>query len=122
MSNSLTTNLVVNSDGSVDSAASRAAFDTALSAHISERETQETLIEEAVSQIFDQFKGASVGMPALASMTANKLNAVPANYKVLTERTLKHVRENADGKGRALYAIVRGKGGGTRRVSDQPKA
>jgi hypothetical protein len=117
MSNTLTVTLVNDSSGSIDQAASRAAFETALARHTAEVETQGTLIEEAVSALFDQYKDTAIGMPALGSMTAQRLGGNPDNFKVLSERTLNHVRANADGKGRALYTISKGKGGGVRRVS-----
>jgi hypothetical protein len=119
MSNTITTNLVFTSDGSVDRAPSTEAFTTALNARIAERETQISLIVEGVSSLFDQYKGESVGLPAVASMVAQRLNAPPASFKVISERVAQYVRDNSDGKGTNEYQIRKGKSGGVSRVSDQ---
>jgi hypothetical protein len=119
MSTSLTVTLVLAAGGAIDQDASRAAFNTALSKYIAEREVEQTQIAQATSETFDQYKGASINMPALASMVAQKLNAQPANFKVLSERVLQYVRDNAQGED-SLFVIGKGKGGGCSRRADRP--
>ncbi len=127
MAISLTVNLVPSEDGSIDQEASVVAFRGALARRIAERETEETQIANAVSELFDQYKGAAIGMPAVASMTCAKLNAEPANHKILSERILNYVRENAQGKTAedgtverpsSLFVIAKGRDGGCKRRSD----
>ena len=128
MGTSLTVQLV-ETDGLIDQDASHAAFTTALSKHIAEREVEQTQIASAVSDLFDQYKGSSINMPALASMTAQKLNAQPENFKVLSERVLDYVRANAQGetakdgsveRPESVFVIGKGKGGGCYRRADRP--
>ncbi len=128
MSTSLTTQLV-EKDGHIDQDASRAAFNTALSKHIAEREVEQTQIADAVSALFDQYQGAAIPMPALASMTAQKLNAQPENFKVLSERVLDYVRSHSQGEKAedgtverpdSLFVIGKGKNGGCYRRADRP--
>lgn len=130
MSNSLTVSLVLDGD-SIDQSASEAAFRTALLKHIAERETQQEQIAEAVSVLFDRYAGQSIGMPALASMTAQALNAQPENFKVLSDRVLDYVRANSQTTGSedegtlaqhpdSTFVISKGKGGGCYRRADRP--
>lgn len=130
MSTSLTVDLVLR-DGHIDQAASEAAFRTALLRTIAEAETQAQQIGEVVSDLFDQYKGAAIGMPALASMAAQKLNAQPENFKVLSDRVLDYVRSNSQTTGseeagnlvehpNSLFVIAKGKGGGCYRRADRP--
>ena len=129
MANSLTVQLVLTGD-SIDVAASQAAFSKALSIHIAERETQQEQIAEAVSALFDQYPGASINMPAVASMTAQKLRAQPENFGVISERVLDYVRANSqETKDEAgvvtahpdsLFVIAKGKNGGCYRRADRP--
>ncbi len=118
--NSLTVELVLDQAGNVDSQASSDAFDMALSAHIQERETQTEQIAEAVTSLFDQYRGTAIQVPTLSGMAAQRLNAQPANRKTISGRVADYVRNNADGKGQNLFQISKGKGGGVKRVSDLP--
>lgn len=128
MATSLTVQLV-DTDGHIDQAQSEAAFRSALLKHIAERETEQEQIAEAVSALFDQYKGASINMPAVASMTAQRLNAQPETFKVLSERVLDYVRANSQGETQedgtverpdSLFVIGKGKGGGCYRRADRP--
>lgn len=128
MSNSITVTLVER-DGHVDQDASRKAFDSALSKHIAEGEVEQTQIADAVSALFDQYQGSPIPMPALASMTAQKLNAQPENFKVLSERVLDYVRSHSQGEKAedgtverpdSLFVIGKGKNGGCYRRADRP--
>lgn len=112
--------LVRGSDGTVDVDATTLKFRGALEVYIAERETENALIAAAVSEVFDQFKGANINMPALTSYALQRLNATPSNFMALSERIQEYVRENA-GEG-GIYKIAKGKGGGVRRVADLPPA
>lgn len=119
-------------DGSVDETLSHAAFATALTKHIAERETETSTIATAVGEVFDQYLGTSINMPALCNFACAKLNAQPENYKVLSERVAAYVRDNAQGKDTSekdakesiwerpdsMFVIGKGKGGGVYRRID----
>ena len=126
---SLNVDLVLGADGHIDQAASSAAFQSALVRAVAERETEEVQIAAAVAEVFDQYRGQSIQMPALGSMVAQKLNAQPENFKVLQDRALDYVRTNSQGEtpkgGTAerpdsLFVIGKGKGGGCYRRADRP--
>lgn len=122
--------VVRGSDGSVDAEATIGKFGTDLARYIAERETEQETIANAVHAVFDHYKGASLNMPALVSMTLTKLNAQPESFKALSDRVLSFVRENAQGETKdgvserpnSLFVIGKGKGGGVKRRSDIPKA
>lgn len=122
---------LVTEGGKVDQDKSEAAFRGALLKYVAERETEGTLIEEAVSALFDQYKGAAINMPAVCSMTAQRLNAQPENFKVLSDRVAEYVRANSQETGNekegtlvehpdSLFIIAKGKGGGVSRRADRP--
>lgn len=102
---------LVTSNGSIDQAASQAAFATALSAHVAEVELQDTLIAEKVAELFAEYKGRHIQMPTLASMVTQRLGGVPENFKTLSSRVLDYVRANAQGDN-SLLVISKGKNGG----------
>jgi hypothetical protein len=130
MSNSLTVDLVT-TDGRIDQDASKAAFDSALIKRVAELETEQTQIAEAVSALFDQYLGKPIAMPTLGSMVAQRLNAQPENFKVLSDRALEYVRANSQSTGseedgnlvlhpESEFVIGKGKGGGCYRRADAP--
>ena len=127
MSNSLTVDLVL-SGGHIDIEASTQAFRAACLKRQAELETEQEQIAEAVSALFDTYQGKSIAMPAVASMTAQKLNAQPENFKVLSDRVLDYVRANSQGEVKdgveqhpgSLFVITKGKGGGCYRRADRP--
>lgn len=130
MSNSLTVELVSN-DGHIDQAASTEAFRGALVKRIAELETEQTEIAEQLSALFDQYQGKAIPMPTLGSMVAQRLNAQPENFKVLSDRTLDYVRANSQSTGSeddgnlvlhpdSEFVIGKGKGGGCYRRADRP--
>lgn len=129
MSITLTVALVLAADGTIDQDQSEQAFHGALVKRTAELETEQVEIAEAVSALFDQYPGASINMPAVASMTAQRLNAQPENFKVLSDRVLDYVRQNAQGdtakdgsveRPDSLFVIGKGKGGGCYRRADKP--
>lgn len=128
MSN-LTITLVRHTDGSIDEAGSTRAFSAALAKHVAERETEVATIAAAVNGVFDRYLGASINMPALASMALQSLNVQPENFKALELRCLEYVRENAQGdkaedgtvaNPSSTFVIGKGKGGGVTRRCDRP--
>jgi len=123
MSKSLSFALVL-SAGSIDREASLAVAESALDAHIAERETQQSNIADAVSAVFDEYPGANLTMPTIEGMVSRQLNAVPSNYKTLTKLALDFIRANSGDKASgSTFGITKGKGGGVCRwadVSDSP--
>ncbi len=125
MSLSLTVDLV-QTDGHIDIEASTQAFRSACIKRQAELETEQEQIAEVVSALFDLYRGKSIAMPALASMAAQKLNAQPENFKVLSDRVLDYVRANSQGevtdkveeRPNSLFVISKGKGGGCYRRAD----
>jgi hypothetical protein len=132
MSNSLTLTLaLVTVGGRIDIEASTNAFRSAAIKRQAELETESTEIAAAVSELFDQYLGKPIAMPTLGSMVAQKLNAQPENFKVLSDRTLAYVRANSQTTGSeeegnlvehpdSLFVIGKGKGGGCYRRADKP--
>lgn len=93
-----------------------------------DKEVEEGVIRDTVSDIFDQFKGTSINTPALISMASQKMNALPANFKTIAERVGAYLRENSQGdadkvtklvpRPNSLFVTAKGKGGGIRRRAD----
>jgi hypothetical protein len=120
--NKITTELLTN-DGAVDRQATLEAFETQLDEAIDALKTEGEVVGEAVAAVFDAHKGERLVMPALINATLTRLNVQPSNYNTLSQRVGDHVRDNADGKGRNLYTIGRGrKAGGVGRIADLPAA
>lgn len=127
MSTSITVELVL-SGGHIDQDASEQAFRSALTRRMAELETEQTEIAAAVTELFDQYRGQPIAMPTLGSLVASKLNAVPENHAVLSERAKDYVRANAQGKvtdgteerPNSLFVIGKGKNGGVSRRADRP--
>lgn len=128
MSTSLTFT-AVEKDGRIDLDSSLDAARTVLVKHIAEREVEQTQIADAVNALFDQYQGSAIPMPVLASMTAQKLNAQPENFKVLADRALDYVRSHSQGEKAkdgtverpdSLFVIGKGKNGGCYRRADRP--
>jgi hypothetical protein len=114
----LTTTLVI-TDGQVDSAATVAAFETALEELVVQRDLAAVGISEAVAEIFAAHKGVAIAMPTLASLTAQKLGAVPENFKAITGRVLDYVRANTKGDN-SLLVSRKGRAGGVSLRADAP--
>lgn len=130
MSTSITVNLVV-TDGLVDIDASEAVFRSAALKRQAELETEGAEIAQACEELFDQYRGKAIPMPTVGSMVAQKLNAQPENFKVLSDRVLDYVRANSQATGSeedgtyaehpdSLFVIGKGKGGGCSRRADVP--
>lgn len=117
---SVTLTLVRGFGGVVDVEASVEAARAQIEAYVAQRETEDTKIGEAVHGIFDQYRGASVNMPALISLVLQRLGAEPATFKALGEKVMEYVRGNAGERGFSTFVISRGRGGGVKRWCDQP--
>lgn len=111
-------------DGSVDVAATLAACQGAVHQYIASRETEQTVIASAVSEVFDALKGGRANMPFVVNQALRTLNAQPENFKALSDRCAEYIRENAseDRASGKLFKIGKGKGGGVTRWADQPEA
>ncbi len=128
MSYSLTVELVT-TDGHIDIDASAEAFRSAAIKRQAELETEQTEIAQAVSDLFDLHRKA-IPMPVLGSLVAQRLNAQPENFKVLSDRALDYVRANAQGEVKdgvaerpdSTFVIGKGKNGGCYRRADKPAA
>lgn len=124
----LEVDLVRLSDGSYDHDTMLGSCADLLVKQEAEKDTEEATIRDAVNASFDQFPGAAINMPGLISMTTQRLNAQPANWKVLADRTAAYIHENSQGDSdkatgtvqypNSLFVIGKGKGGGVRRRAD----
>ena len=130
MSNSITVEFVT-TDGKIDIDASTQAFRSAALKRQAELETESAEIAQACSELFDDHRGKAIPMPTVGSMVAQKLNAQPENFKVLSDRVLDYVRANSQSTGSedegtlvlhpdSEYVIGKGKGGGCYRRADAP--
>jgi hypothetical protein len=117
MSATITTKLITK-DGSIDVDASCQEFADSLTKFVAEHEVEQSALGDAVSAVFDKYKGEPVTLTALAAMALGVLNAAPTNYAQLESRVKQYVRDNA-GEGGTL-SISKGKNGGVRRLADQP--
>lgn len=136
MSLTLTIALVLSASGEIDESASAQAFESELARYKAERETEESTIAEAVADTFSAHPGASQNMEALVHGALRRLNVQPSAHKLMKDKVLAYVRENADRpavKDKAgnvlsaaepartrLFSISKGVGGGVRRWSDIP--
>jgi len=126
---SITVDLVT-TDGAINIDASQAAFRTAALKRQAELETEGAEIASACAELFEQYKGKAIPMPTVGSMVAQKLNAEPENFKVLSDRVLDYVRSNSQERKAAdgtvtkhedsLFVIGKGKNGGCYVRADRP--
>ena len=130
MSISITVDCVL-TDGRTNESATLEACRAAVLRTKAERETQEWEIASQVEALFDTHLGKAIGMPALGSMVAQKLNAQPENFKALSDRVLDYVRANSQETGSektgdlashpdSTFVIAKGKNGGCYRRADRP--
>lgn len=109
--------VVRDGNGAVDLNATETKFRTDLQAYLTERAEQDTKIADAVSAVFDQFKGANINLPALETFVLAKLDAQPSNYGELSAALRSYIKDNS-GEG-GTFKIAKGKGGGCHRVCDE---
>lgn len=108
-------------DGSVDEDGTVDTCRTAIRQFVASRETELTVIGDAVTSVFDTLSGKRAPMPYVTQQVLTALNAQSENYSVLVERIGDYLRSNSGTReSGALFNIGKGKGGGICRWSDQP--
>jgi hypothetical protein len=109
--------------GVVDSDATVAKFSADLDTYIAERETEETVISNAVNSVFDNYKGARMSVPFVIreALTALNVSAMPNALGPLTKRVHSYLSDNAKGDN-SLFLIVKGPRGGCSRRADKATA
>lgn len=128
MSSKMQVKLVHKADGSVDIPASVAKFEMDLEVFIAQNAADEEMVAACVNAVFDQYKGASIQVPAVCTFALREMNANPANFKVLQERISDYLDTHNQGDTKdgvqefpnSLFVIGRGRGGGVKRRCDQP--
>ena len=86
-----------------------------------ERETETSVVAEAVNAVFSAHPGAKMNMPYVTGEALKLLNVQPETFKLLTERVQVYIRDNnGDRPSGKLFHIGKGKGGGVCRWSDCP--
>lgn len=104
------------SNGSVDISASAQAYALALTKWVADNEIPTENIENAVTAVLDMYPGQRLPMPALLSLSVQKLGATPEQHRILTERVHAFVRGQADS---GVLTIAKGKKGGVSRAVAQ---
>lgn len=123
---------VVREGGSVNKAATVAAFEKLLGEYITAQAERDGKVADAVSAVFDEYRGAHINMPALCSLACTKLGADKDTFATLTEAVQGYVQANSQGKKdkdtgavenpSSLFVIERGRGGGVSRRADTTPA
>jgi hypothetical protein len=108
--NTLTVDLVI-TNGLVDQAASKAAFDTALAAYVVEHEVENSVIKDAVLSVLAEANGQNVKMSRLTSIAAVKMHAQNENFSSIERRIAAYVKANSVGDN-SLFVSRKGPGGG----------
>ena len=127
--NALKALLVRGADGEIDVEASVNRFRNAVIVAKEKVSADLTRIAEAVSAVFDQYKGAHIQIDAIKSMALQRLNVHHTVYTEIGDRVHKYVQEHtADSKREdgltvhgvaPLFVLRKGKHGGFARLSDQ---
>jgi hypothetical protein len=137
MALSLTFALVLSETGEIDTYASLDRAEQEITKLKAERETETATIADAVRDTFDEHPGTTFNMDAVVFGALRRLNVLPAAHKVMKDKILAYIRENADKaavkdkagnvvtpaepKRTRLFSIGKGVGGGVRRWSDVPE-
>lgn len=110
------------SEGQIDLEGTCEAFASDLIKFQAERETETSVVAEAVNAVFSAHPGARMNMPYVTSEALRLLNVQPETHKLLTERVQVFIRDNsgAERSSGKLFHIGKGKGGGVSRWSDVP--
>lgn len=77
-----------------------------------------TFMRQAVNQVFDQYKGAAIPLPALVALITQKLTIPPGDEKATMKAIDAFIHAEAS---RGKLSIRSGRDGGIRRVKDHPK-
>ena len=115
----LTSFIIVNDSGNIDIIATMDKFQILLYKYQTECEIEHNVISQAVHAVFDQYKGTTIRMAAIAGISVQKLNGQPENFKILTNKVKEFVKKNSGDKGSGkLFRILKGKNSGVIRCSD----
>lgn len=106
-------------NGQVDIELTVANFRSGLASFVSQHETEQASIADAVASVFDKHLGKNLTMPVLAGYSLTELNVQPENYTALNVRVVDYIRENSRGDS-SLFTVTKGVNGGVRRRSDIP--
>ena len=116
-------------DGSLDLEGTHSKFEDDLLRFSAERDTENAAMAAHIHAIFDQYKGARLNVPYLTGETLRRMGAQPANWKILSDKIVAFIQDNAQGKTHedgsvdrpgSTFVISRGKGGGVARRADLP--
>lgn len=130
---------VVLADGRIDLDASTAKYRAACLQLKAQSEAEDTLIAECMTELFDTYKGANLGLEYVKSQTVHRMVRrvpelnVPALHSTLAGRVEDYLHENSDtdavpakgdkpevpAKTDGIYAMKKGKGGGFYRKADR---
>ena len=123
---------VVRANGSIDKAATLAAFNLELDTAIVKDAELTGKVGDAVNAVFDEYKGAAINMPALCGMVATKLGCDKDTFQSLSDAAKTYVQNNAQGEKdkvtgtvenpESLFVIAKGRGGGVTRRADRTPA
>jgi len=104
--------IVRHSDGTINIEASVEKFADALEAQAKHEAAQAEGIGAHVHTIFDKYKGLPLPMPAVVSQIVSALQTPLNAYAETCEAITDWIRNSPE------FVIVKGKGGGVRRVCD----
>lgn len=130
---------VVLADGKIDLDASTAKYRAACLQLKAKQEAEDTLIAECMTDLFDTYRGANLGLEYVKSQTVQRMVKrvpelnVPALHSTLAGRVEDYLQENCDqaevpakgdkaavpAKTDGLYGKKMGKGGGFFRKADK---
>jgi hypothetical protein len=108
--------LVKDSSGLYDVGASLKAVALSLTAENDKFLGDIDTVSAAVNSVFDQYRGAAISMSALQTFSLGRLSVSPAAHTEMKERVASYVKANLG----TLFTQAKGKGGGVRRIADQP--
>jgi len=123
MKNAVSSFLVSNEDGSFDLEASVLKFRETALRFVANTETEDTVVLDTISALFDQYKGAKLNMSFIKSQAVARMAAdhpemsSPSLFTMLSKR-VEDVLHSVTGEGKA-YGVTKGKGGGFYRLVDQ---
>lgn len=99
--------------GSVDVAATLAAFEAQVLEFVEFEETLGARIETALQATFDQYRGQTLTMPSLVNVALVHLQVTPDTFAAYSAAVAEYVRNRPE-----EYKIAKGKGGGVSRIAD----
>ena len=103
------------SDGSVNTQATLAKLEASLENYVETEDIENRLVAAAVHQVFDQFPGAGINMPALRTKVLMVVGFTNENFQEKSDRIDSFVRASSE------FVISKGPKGGVHRVADLTK-